>query len=179
VSQSLVDKVRLLEASLHDAGVDYILGGALALGYNVAEPRGTQDIDVLVYPPSGIASLVSALPDGIEVTPEAVSRLEADGQCRLYWGRTPVDIFLPVAPFHEEIRTRALKVRFPGIGRPVAVLAGTDLTVFKALFDRPKDWVDISEMVAYGSVDVPLAVDWLRRLGMDDRADRLVAISGP
>ncbi len=51
----------------------------------------------------------------------------------------------------------------------VPVLSATDLTVFKAIFDRTKDWADIEEMVEFGSPDLAEAVSWLETIvGSDD-----------
>jgi hypothetical protein len=36
--------------------------------------------------------------------------------------------------------------------------------VFKALFDRTKDWADIEEMLAAGSLEGPRAIAWLERI---------------
>ena len=52
------------------------------------------------------------------------------------------------------------------------------LVVFKSLFDRPKDWLDIAAMVHRGTVDVVWAANVLRSLlGADDRIDRLEALA--
>lgn len=54
------------------------------------------------------------------------------------------------------------------------MLCAEDLAVFKALFDRPKDWVDIATMVDAGSLDGEVAASRLERLlPGDDRVDRL------
>jgi hypothetical protein len=42
--------------------------------------------------------------------------------------------------------------------------------VFKALFDRRKDWADIEELLRYGKVDVGEARRWLIAIvGADDK----------
>jgi hypothetical protein len=63
-------------------------------------------------------------------------------------------------------------------GSAIPVLSATDLTIFKSLFDRTKDWADIEEMVAFGSPDVEEALAWLTELlGPDDpRVHRLRGI---
>ncbi|MHB1138895.1 MAG: hypothetical protein ACYC2O_08050, partial [Microthrixaceae bacterium] len=64
--------------------------------------------------------------------------------------------------------------------RDVPFLACTDLAVFKAFFDRTKDWADLEEMVAAGTLDVDRVVGVLvRYLGADDdRVARLLALTG-
>ena len=55
------------------------------------------------------------------------------------------------------------------------VLGATELTVFKAFFDRTKDWADIEAMIDAGTVDIHAALGWLVDLlgGDDHRVDRL------
>jgi hypothetical protein len=51
--------------------------------------------------------------------------------------------------------------------------------VFKALFARPRDWVDIEAMVEARSLDVDEAIRWVRELAADDeRVARLTALRG-
>ena len=56
-------------------------------------------------------------------------------------------------------------------------LACTDLAVFKAFFDRTKDWADLEEMAAAGTLDIDRVVGILARyLGAPDpRIERLRA----
>ena len=46
------------------------------------------------------------------------------------------------------------------------ILSAEDLAIFKVLFDRPKDWVDVAEMLfAQGpAFDGAYATSWLRRI---------------
>jgi hypothetical protein len=48
----------------------------------------------------------------------------------------------------------------------IHVLAAEDLLVFKALFDRDKDWRDIPELVyaMAGELDASYARDWMARI---------------
>jgi len=54
-------------------------------------------------------------------------------------------------------------------------LSATDLTVFKAFFDRTRDWADIEAMLEAGTVDVHTALGWLVDIvgGDDHRVSRL------
>jgi hypothetical protein len=60
----------------------------------------------------------------------------------------------------------------------VPILSATDLLVFKALFDRRKDWADIEELIKFGKPDVDEARRWLVQIvgGRDDRLARLAEI---
>ena len=85
---------------------------------------------------------------------------------------TVVDIPASVLSAYERCR------REPSLhaaSRTIRVLCPGDLAVFKAMFDRPKDWVDIATMVDANALDVELAAERLARvLGTDDaRVDRL------
>ena len=57
----------------------------------------------------------------------------------------------------------------------IPVLDATTLVVFKAFFDRTKDWADIEAMVEAGALDGHDALGWLVDLlgGDDPRVERL------
>ena len=57
-------------------------------------------------------------------------------------------------------------------------LSCADLAVFKAFFNRTKDWADLEEMQAAGTLDVDRVIGVLvRYLGpTDDRIERLRAL---
>ena len=131
-------------------GVDHAFGGAIALAYCTEEPRGTRDLDVNVFvPPAAAALVLGALPDEVVRTDEDRRRIERDGQVRLWWDDTPVDLFFDVHDFHRQVGAGIRLVSF--LDRQIPVLACTDLVVFKAMFDRTKDWADIEEMVEAGT----------------------------
>jgi hypothetical protein len=170
----LADKILAIHTTLEQAGVPHAFGGALALAFHVAEPRGTRDIDINLFsPPEAAAEAFSALPEEVAWSAKDVSAAARDGQVRLFWGDTSVDAFFSTGAFHERASRRIRKVPFAGATIPV--LGATELLVFKAFFDRTKDWADIEEMVAVGSADVHGALGWLvELLGADDhRVDRL------
>jgi hypothetical protein len=55
---------------------------------------------------------------------------------------------------------RARLVRFGPVEIPI--LAPEHVIVCKAVFDRPKDWLDIDEMVRWGTeIDASLALGWV------------------
>lgn len=143
---------------MHDAldRADYghAFGGAIALAYCTGEPRATRDLDVNVFAqPADAKEVLRALPPEVAVHREDIKAAEADGQVRVWWADTPIDVFLDLTDFHAEIAARRITVPFEG--REIPVLQCTDLAVFKALFDRTKDWADIEEMAAAGTLDVP------------------------
>ena len=176
----LLDKVLLLHAGLDAGGVPHAFGGALALAFHVEQPRGTADIDVNIsLPVSRAAEALRALPPDVTWDSATVLTIERDGQVRLWWGRTPLDLFFPQHLLHQVLAGRTVSMPL-GEG-VVPVLSATDLTIFKALFDRTKDWADIEEMVTFGSPDVPEALAWLEAIvGADDaRVAKLRAVRPP
>ena len=174
---SLVDKVIAVDRSLTTAGVRHAFGGALALAYHTLEPRATADIDVNVTVDATDAERVfDVLPDGVVWRDVDLTRVLEDEQVRLWWGRTPVDLFFRASEFHDAAADRAEMHPFGAHALPF--LSAQDLVVFKSLFDRPKDWVDISAMHAAGAFDVEVTVDVLRSLiGDDPRVDQLARLA--
>ena len=171
---SLVDKIVAIEHALDGADVPHAFGGALALAFHIEEPRATRDIDVNVFASSDRAEAVfGALPPAIAWTADDVARVADVGQVRLFWDENPVDLFFSTHAFHDRAETVVVEVPFAGIEIPV--LGATELTVFKAFFDRTKDWADIEAMLEADTVDVHRALGWLvDLLGADDpRVERL------
>lgn len=153
--------------SLTDAALPHAFGGAIALAYCTQEPRGTRDLDVNVFvDPVRADEALSALPKAVTVSDADVATAARDGQARVWWQDTPIDVFLDVHRFHAEVAQDVRSVPFEG--RTIPVLDCTALAVFKALFDRTKDWADIEEIVTAGALEVPRALAWLERiLGSD------------
>jgi hypothetical protein len=170
---SLVDRIAAVCAALKAHDIPYALGGALALAYATEEPRATRDIDVNVFLGSESArEVVEALPDGVAFSDEDMAEIERNGQVRLWWDDTPIDLFFAEASFHHEANGRCRTVPFAG--HHVRVLSAEDLAVFKAMFNRPKDWVDIATMAEAHALNADVAADRLAALlGDDDRVDRL------
>jgi hypothetical protein len=146
------------------------------LAYATNEPRGTRDIDVNVFVDAADApSVFAALPAGVVATAAAAAEAVEHDQVRLWWDTTPIDVFFAADQFHFDVGGRCRTVPFEG--RRIKVVAAEDLAVFKALFDRTKDWADIESMVEARSIDVELAADRLGQVLDDDlRVARLRAL---
>jgi hypothetical protein len=170
---SLVDRIVAICDALDASRLPWALGGALALAYATEEPRGTRDIDVNVFVPATDASTVfAALPPSVRHTVDDVGTAERNEQVRLWWDDTPIDIFFAADAFHFDAAGRSRTVPFAG--RSISVLCAEDLAVFKAMFDRPKDWVDITTMIESNALDVEVAAQRLAGLlGDDARVGRL------
>jgi hypothetical protein len=168
---SLPDKIVAIHDRLAGTSVPHAFGGALALAY-YAEPRSTIDIDLNVfvaadrYPAVRDALAPLGVVDGDDTNAETVA--QRDGQCRLWWGRTPIDLFFSYDEFHDAMRRAARTVPFGD--DKLAVLAPEHLVVCKAIFDRPKDWLDIEQvLVTVEDLDVEEIDQWISRIvGADD-----------
>jgi hypothetical protein len=172
----LADRMLAVHDALDAAGFPHAIGGAIALGYCTLEARATQDLDVNVFvPPSRTRDVFAALPMQIAATGSDLERAERDGQVRLRWDETPIDLFFSVLPFHDDVERNIRHVSFGE--RTIPVLSCTGLVVFKAMFDRPRDWVDIEAMVEARAVDLDEARRWVvEMVGEDARAEKLSAL---
>ena len=158
---SLPEKIEAIDRQLEGQRIDHAFGGALALAY-YAEPRATDDIDVNVFlAPKDFERLRAALkPLGIRASDEDERAARCEGQVRLWWDRNPIDIFLAYDQLHEAMREQKRMVPF-GQER-IPILAPEHLLACKALFDRPKDWLDIEEMLRWGTkVDAATTLSWV------------------
>jgi hypothetical protein len=167
--------------AVHDllaaAELSHAFGGALALAWCTQRARGTIDIDVNVFVSTDrVDDVVEALASVITPSKEQRRQLLEEGQTRLWWDEIPVDVFLDTTPFHAAVGERIRWEPFGDVELPF--LACRDLAVFKAFFDRTKDWADLEEMSAAGTLDVDAVVGVLvRYLGADDqRVARLLSL---
>ncbi len=165
---SLPEKIVAIHEQLTRSKTPHAFGGALALAY-YAEPRATIDVDLnLFVAPSSYPDIERDLArigvdDGVDL--QAVER---DGQCRLRWGNTPIDLFFAYDALHDAMRRASRSEPFGETRIPV--LAPEHLLVCKAIFNRPKDWLDIEQMlVCVGELDLAEVRTWLDRIvGADD-----------
>lgn len=170
----LPEKIVVLHRAFADADLDHAFGGALALAWCTERARGTIDIDVNVFvTPDDASKVVSALPPDVRVEPDDLVALDRDGQVRLWWDETPIDVFLNTTEFHDGVAARCRVEQFADTEVPF--LGCSDLAVFKAFFNRTKDWADLEEMLALDSVDVDRVLGTLVRYlgGADPRIERL------
>jgi hypothetical protein len=156
----LAERMLAVHDALDAAGLPHAIGGAIALGYCTAEPRGTRDLDVNVFvAQTRFREVAAAMPEGVVITPSDIALAERDGQVRLMWDDTPIDVFMDNVPFHATVQKSVREVDF--MGRTIPVLGCTSLAVFKAMFDRTQDWADIEAMHAVGSIELDEVGRWL------------------
>jgi hypothetical protein len=166
---TLAEKLLELHRRLSSAGIEHAFGGAIALAYWTLEPRGTRDIDVNVFVAAAQCEpALAALPPQIPHDADTVEAIRRDGQIRLWWHDTPIDLFFDYEPVHEQAARNRQTVPFEG--EQIPVLGPVELAVFKAMFDRTRDWADIEAMAAAGNLDVDAVRDELEALiGKEDR----------
>ena len=176
-SLTLAERILAIETALSE--VPHAFGGALALAY-YAEPRATIDIDLNVFVPANrfadVAVPLSRL--GAEADDPAIEELiRRDGQARVMWDATPVDLFFAYDVFHHAAGAARIRVPF-GVGT-IPILAAEHLVVCKVVFNRPKDWVDIDAVIGSGTeMDFAEVLRWVARIAGDEdpRYNRIVAV---
>jgi len=164
----LDDKVMGIARALEQARIPHAFGGAIALAYYAA-PRGTEDIDVNVFLEAEAAGTCLEELERLEIESPAADRDVRDHQMVLSWEHTPIHVCFSYDPFHERCRARARRVPFAE--GEIWILSAEDITIFKAIYDRPKDRAEVREvLLCMGErMDVVYTIGWLKRiLGRED-----------
>lgn len=180
------DAALTLARALESAGVPYAIGGAIALGA-WSDPRATHDVDINIFVDSpGLEGALDALVAvGLAVDRDAARRADAAGDVVIAsFGGLRVDLFTPSIPFAwEAMRT---KRRLTGPAGAAEYLSAEAIAVFKMLFFRAKDLVDVERLVLVQQADLDRAYvrGWLvDMMGDDDERvrawDEIVARGGP
>jgi hypothetical protein len=171
-------KIVALHKALDRASLPHAFGGALALAWCTQRARGTIDIDVNIFvSPEHSETVFKCLPAGVAHSAKDLDAIRREGQVRLWWEQTPIDLFLNTTRFHDEAAQRTRWETFSN--RLIPFLSCEDIAVFKAFFNRTKDWADLEEMHAAGTLDISAVVAVLvEYLGAtDERIERLKALA--
>lgn len=167
---TLPERLVALHRALARRRIPHAFGGAIALAYWTLSPRGTIDIDLNVFlPADDCARALRALPDDVAQPPDIEATITRDGQIRLWWDETPIDLFFDYVPVHADAARNRKTVPFAGTKIPI--LGPVELAVFKAMFDRTRDWADVEAMVAAESLDVDAVRGTLATM-LDDKDAR-------
>lgn len=177
----LAAKIVAVHEMLDSLRVPHQFGGAVALAW-YRSPRATTDVDlnVTLAPADAEPVLGAVVHLGVSVSEPDRVAIERDGQARLDWDGSYLDLFFATLDFHREMARHVREVKFGPVRIPI--LSPEHLTVCKAVFDRPKDWVDIEEMVARGTeIDELEVLRWVDEiLGQSsEQHARLVALLRP
>lgn len=150
---TLAERVVVVHRALARRRIPHAFGGAIALAYWTLDPRGTSDIDVNIFVAAADCSrALRSLPDGIARPAGTEQVVARDGQVRLWWDQTPVDLFFDYVPVHADAARHRRTVPFSGTRIPI--LGPVELAVFKAMFDRTRDWADIEAMLTADTLDL-------------------------
>jgi hypothetical protein len=174
---TLAERVVALDKVL--GRIPHAFGGAIALAY-YAEPRATIDIDINVFLGAEKYRQVAArlLTIGVDADAAGVAELvEDEGQARVFWESTPIDLFFAYDAFH--VAAAAARTKVPFADTTISILSATHLVVCKVVFNRARDWVDIDAMLtADAAIDAAEVMRWVGRIAgdTDPRFDRIAAL---
>jgi len=174
---SLAQRITALDDALRR--IPHAFGGAIALAY-YAEPRATIDVDINMFVGvdryDAVATRLTAL--GVDaMDPTVVEHVRRDGQVRVFWDATPLDLFFAYDSFHDAAASARHKVPFAD--GTIPIISADHLVVCKVVFNRGRDWVDIDAMLAAGvQLDVAEVLRWVGRIAgdTDPRYDRVAAL---
>jgi hypothetical protein len=184
--RSAAEAAQRIADALAARGYSHAIGGALALAV-AGVPRGTADVDVNVFVQEneldGILDVLAPL--GIALDRDAArSRARRDGMFIGRWDGMRIDVFLPSIPFASEAERTKVRVT-DAAGWSGWFLSPEALAVFKLLFFRGKDVVDLERLVAVrgAALDRTYIRRWIAdMMGEDDvrvrRWDEIVARFG-
>lgn len=166
--------LRLIDA-LGPSDIPYAFGGALALAA-WSEPRATADVDVILWIDS--AQLDRAIElvrqAGVHVDRDSAhAQVSSRGMFAGMAGAVRVDVFVPSIPFYAEAERRRVPTQIAG--RTTWVHSAEVLAVFKLLFFRPKDLLDVERMLQIQGAQFDRAFVRKALIEMMDDADVRIA----
>ena len=174
----LAGRIVAVHEMLDSMSVAHQFGGAVALAW-YRNPRATTDIDLnITVSPEDADPVLGALTHlGVTVSPSDRAAIKRDGQARLDWDGSYLDLFFATFELHEAMAEHARQVAFGPVQIPI--LSPEHLIVCKVVFDRPKDWLDVEEMIAWGTaIDEGEVLGWVEQIlgGASEQHARLGAL---
>lgn len=174
----LASRILAAHEMLDSLKAPHQFGGAIALAW-YRSPRATTDIDlnVTVAPKDAMPVLGALEHLGVNISTSDRKAIARDGQARLDWEGSYLDLFFATLDLHQEMASCARTVIFGATEIPI--LSPEHLIVCKAVFDRPKDWVDIEEMMSWGTeIDGSAVLGWIEKLlgAGSEQHERLAAM---
>jgi hypothetical protein len=160
----LAGRIVAVHEMLDSMAVAHQFGGAVALAW-YRNPRATTDIDLNVtVAPENAAPVLGALAHlGVTVSRAGRAAISRDGQARLDWDGSYLDLFFATFELHQAMAEHSREVSFGPVRIPI--LSPEHLIVCKVVFDRAKDWLDVEEMIAWGTaIDADEALGWIERI---------------
>jgi len=161
--------------------IPYAIGGALALGAHGAA-RATNDVDISAF--LGRDALDRVL-DSLERAGAMVDRASAKREveriglfvARL--GGIRIDVFLSLHPQFTQMHARSVSMT-DASGHTLKFMSAEDLTLYKLIYGRDKDVIDLQRLIAVRELDLAYVREWLvqmlpagdRRFAILDDLDR-------
>ena len=147
LAPDLVDIVQRLARAIDHEQQDYVVGGAIALGY-WANPRTTVDVDLTIFlphtEPTRCVNFLHRIGCDVSAT-TAIPTITEHGFCRASFDDVRVDVFFHTSEFHDTAKKRAKQVDLEG--QPLMVWDAESICVFKMMFFRMKDIVDVQQVL--------------------------------
>lgn len=155
--------------TLDRAGLPYAIGGAIAYGF-YGPPRATNDVDLNIFVrPDQASDLFELLGSILEIdADEARHSIATRGGFTARRSGMRIDVFLSDTILTERARDRVQRKEIGGT--PIAVLAAEDLVLFKLMFFREKDLLDVRYLLPL----VPtldhsyIRTSWIEAVGATD-----------
>lgn len=164
-----IDAALAVARAFQAGHVSYAIGGALAYGV-WGIPRATLDIDINIFVDDvDLQLVVDALATlGIAIDLQQAQRDSvAEGMFVARFGAYRLDLFTPSIPFSREAERTRVPLTIEG--QVVQFLSAEALAVFKLLFFRPKDIVDLERLLEVQGDK--LDVSYVRRQLVDMMGD--------
>lgn len=149
IERSAAEAAQLIAAALEQAGLPYAIGDALALAV-AGVPRGTADVDVNLFVSGDrIGEAIATFAGlGMNLDVDDVKVQARDrGMFIARWNGMRIDVILPSIPFSGEAERTRVRMT-DASGWSGWFLSAEALSVFKLLFFRGKDMVDLERLVA-------------------------------
>ena len=171
--------------TLEEAGLQHaLMGGYAVVSWGV--PRATYDVDILVESASERLQRCFEIAErrGFQID-DSYKTGWRDRLCdmqlvklRMSRAGRPVtsDLFLVATPFQHSAFARRRIVLVPGLGRGVPVITAADLILFKLLANRPKDRVDVQNVLTVQGVpDADYLRSWAQKLNVTKELEQALA----
>lgn len=159
------EAARRLGHLLEHDGIEYAIGGALALGVWGA-PRGTKDVDLSIFiTPSEVDRMAEVFDRaGVMFDRAAAAKnIARTGLVRGRLGRIPIDAFISGHPHFFEMQRRRRAIR-EADGSQLYFITAEDLCVMKLVYGRDKDVVDLERLFAVRQLDTAYVREWIAKM---------------
>lgn len=173
--RSAAEAAQRIADALEESQLPYAIGGALALAI-AGVPRGTADVDLNIFvPEQRVDEAITALVRlGVDIdTQTATEHSRTRGMFIGRWEGMRIDVFLPSIDFSWEAARTRVRVTDDS-GWSGWFLSAESIAVFKLLFFRGKDVVDLQRLIAVRpELDRAYVRRWIvEMMGEDDERTR-------